>query len=93
MEKSLFTAQKSLKKVLKIMNKIRLVNFLKILYSDEVVKIYKLGKNKLEGYTYICSSNPKDLLESNGVFVIDTNIYVTSVVIQSDKDYGYVLEI
>lgn len=93
MEKSLFTVQKTLKKVLKIMNKIRLVDFLKILYSDEVVKIYKIGKNKLEGYTYICASNPKDLLESDGVFVIDTNIYVTSVVIKADKEYGHVLEI
>ena len=75
------------------MNKIRLVDFLKILYSDEVVKIYKLGTNKLEGYTYICASNPTDLLESDGVFVIDTNIYVTSVIIMLDKEYGHVIEI
>lgn len=75
------------------MNEIRLVDLLKIVYSDEIVRIYKQGKNKLEGYTYICVSNPKDLLESDGVFVIDTNIYVTSIKFISDKEYGYVLEI
>lgn len=79
--------------MLKIMNEIRLVDFLKIVYSDEVVRIYKQGKNKLEGYTYICASNPTDLLESDGVFVIDPNIYVTSIMYRQDKEYGYVLEI
>ena len=71
------------------MNEIRLVDFLKIVYSDEVVKIYKQG----EDYTYICTSNPTDLLESDGVYVIDTDIYVTSIMYRPDKEYGYVLEI
>lgn len=75
------------------MNKIRLVDFLKIVYRDEVIKIYKQGNSKLEGYTYICASNPTDLLESDGIFVIDINIYVTSIIYRQDKEYGYVLEI
>lgn len=95
MEKSLFTALKSLKEVLKIMNNIKLLDLLKTLYKDELVRIYMERPHKSEGYRYLTTRTAYDILEDEeDEYLLDSDIRVTTITIAYDCDYGCkVLEI
>lgn len=72
------------------MNKIRLVDFLKILYSDEVVKIYMEREHKSEAYRYLTTKPVYDILEDEeDEYLLDSDIRVTNVSISYDSDYGF----
>lgn len=47
------------------MNNITLLDLLKILYKDEVLKIYMERPHKIEGYRYITTNSPEDILKDD----------------------------
>lgn len=70
------------------MSNIILAELLSVIDNYDIVRIY------MEGYKYITTSSPKDILEgSDFIFLIDSNIRVTYVEICYDYEYGEVLEI
>lgn len=76
------------------MNSIKLASLLLILYPDEIVKIYKERKHKLEGYQYLITKPANDILEDDeDEYLLDSDLRVTKVIVMPDHDYGYVLEI
>ena len=77
------------------MNNITLLDLLKILYKDELVKIYMERPHKSEGYRYLTTSTAYDILEDdNNEYLLDSDIRVTTISISYDSDYGCkVLEI
>lgn len=76
------------------MNSIILEKLLLILYTDEIVKIYKERKHKSEGYQYLITKPANDILEDDeDEYLLDSDLCVTKVVVMPDHDYGYVLEI
>ena len=76
------------------MNNITLLELLKILYKDELLKIYKEREHKSEGYQYLTTKPAHDILEDDvDDYLLDSDLRVTSVSVMPDNDYGYVLEI
>ena len=77
------------------MNNITLLDLLKILYKDELVRIYMERKHKSEGYRYLTTRTAYDILEDdNNEYLLDSDIRVTTISISYDSDYGCkVLEI
>ena len=70
------------------MSNIILAELLSVIDNYDKVRIY------MQGYKYITTASPKDILEgSDFIFLIDSNIRVTYVEISYDYDYGEVLEI
>lgn len=77
------------------MNNITLLDLLKILYKDEIVKIYMERLHKSEGYRYLTTIPAYDILEDEeNEYLLDSDIRVTNISIAYDCDYGCkVLEI
>lgn len=76
------------------MNKIILADLLKILYRDELLKIYMEKPHKSEGYSYITTNSVEDILEDDELdYLLDNEIRVVTCEIRHDPDYGFVLEI
>lgn len=76
------------------MNKITLLDLLKILYKDELLKIYMERHNKSEGYSYITTNSVEDILKDDELdYLLDDEIRVVTCEIRHDPDYGFVLDI
>lgn len=76
------------------MNSIKLEKLLRILYPDEIVKIYKEREHKSEAYRYLTTKTAYELLEDEDESLLDSDIRVTNISIAYDSDYGCkVLEI
>lgn len=80
------------------MNNITLLDLLKILYRDEIVKIYMERPNKSEVCSYITSYITTDSVEyilkdDELDYLLDNEIRVVTAEIKLDHDYGFVLEI
>lgn len=76
------------------MNKITLLDLLKILYKDELLKIYMERPHKSEGYSYITTNSVEDILIDDELdYLLDDEIRVVTCEIRHDPDYGFVLEI
>lgn len=76
------------------MNNITLVDLLKILYKDEILKIYMERPHKSEGYRYITIPTPEEIFKDDELdYLLDNEIRVVTVEIRHDHDYGFVLEI
>ena len=76
------------------MNNITLSDLLKILYKDELLKIYIGIPHKSEGYSYITTNSAEDILEDDELdFLLDNEIRVVTCEIRHDPDYGFLLEI
>lgn len=76
------------------MNNITLLDLLKILYKDEIVKIYMERPHKSEGYRYLTTMTAYDILEDDETdYLLDNEIRVVTATIIHDHDYGIVLEI
>ena len=71
------------------MNNITLLDLLKILYKDELVRIYMERPHKSEGYRYLTTRTAYDILEDdNNEYLLDSDIRVTTISISYDSDYG-----
>ena len=76
------------------MNNITLLDLLKILYKDLIVKIYMERPHKSEGYSYITTDSVLYILKDDeSEYLLDNDIRVVSADIIHDHDYGIVLEI
>ena len=77
------------------MNNITLLDLLKIIYKDEIVRIYMERPHKSEGFQYLTTASPKDILEDEEEeYLLDSDLRVTCVSMMYDDDYqGQVLEI
>lgn len=76
------------------MNNITLLELLKILYKDELLKIYMERLHKSEGYMYITTTTPEEIFKDDELdYLLDNEIRVVSAEIRHDHDYGFVLEI
>ena len=76
------------------MNKITLLDLLKILYRDELLKIFMERPHKSEGYSYITTNSVEDILEDDELdYLLDNEIRVVICEIKHDPDYGFVLNI
>ena len=77
------------------MNNIKLLDLLKILYKDELLKIYMERPHKSEGFKYLTTSSPRYILEDEEEeYLLDSDLRVTGVSMMYDNDYqGQVLEI
>lgn len=74
------------------MNNITLLDLLKILYKDELLKIYMERPHKSEGY--ITTNSVEDILKDDELdFLLDNEIRVVTCEIRHDPDYGFVLKI
>ena len=74
--------------------KITLLDLLKILYRDELLKIYMERPHKSEGYSYITTNSVEDILEDDELdYLLDNEIRVVTCEIRHDPDYGFLLEI
>lgn len=76
------------------MNNITLLDLLKILYKDEILKIYIEIPHKSEEYSYITTNSVEDILEDDELdYLLDNEIRVVNCEIRHDPDYFFVLEI
>ena len=76
------------------MNNITLLDLLKILYKNEIVKIYIEIPHKSEVYSYITTDSVKHILKDDeSDYLLDNEIRVVKAEIILDNDYGFVLEI
>lgn len=76
------------------MNKITLLDLLKILYKDELLRICMERPHKSEGYSYITTNSVEDILEDDELdYLLDNEIRVVTCEIKPDPDYGFVLNI
>ena len=76
------------------MNKITLLDLLKILYKDELLKIYIEIPHKSEVYSYITTNSVECILEDDELdYLLDDEIRVVTCGIRYDPDFGFILEI
>lgn len=76
------------------MNNITLLDMLKILHKDEIVKIYMERPHKSEGYSYITTDSVEYILKDDeSDYLLDNEIRVVKAELIPDHDYGIVLEI
>lgn len=76
------------------MNKITLLDLLKILYKDELLKIYMERPHKSEGYMYITTTTSEEIFRDDELdYLLDNEIRVVTAEIKHDSDYGFVLQI
>ena len=76
------------------MNKIILLDLLKIMYKDELLKIYMERPHKSQGYSYITTNTVEDILIDDELdYLLDNEIRVVTCEIKPDPDYGFVVEI
>lgn len=77
-----------------IMNNITLLDLLKILYRDEIVKIYMEIPNKAGCYSYITTDSVEYILKDDeSEYLLDNEIRVVTAEIYHDHDYGIILKI
>lgn len=76
------------------MSNIYLKDFIRVIDTHEVVKIYKECKHKSEGYKHIITCDPIDILvECEGLYVLNNNLIVVNVSTKEDPDFGEVISI
>lgn len=77
------------------MNNIILKDLLEVISEMDIVKIYIERKHKSEGFQYLTTSSPKDILEDEEEdYLLDSDLRVTGVSMIYANDYqGQVLEI
>lgn len=76
------------------MNNIILLDLLKIIYKDEILKIYMERPHKSEGYRYITTNTAEGIFEDDLYdYLLDSEIRVVHAEITHDHDCGIVLEI
>lgn len=74
------------------MNKIILKDLLEVISEFDIVRIYKEREHKSEGFQYLTTANPIDILEDEE-YLLDSDLRVTGVSIMFDTERGQVLEI
>lgn len=77
------------------MNNIILKDLLEVISEMDIVKIYIERKHKSEGFQYLTTSSPKDILEDEEEeYLLDSDLRVTGVSMIYANDYqGQVLKI
>lgn len=76
------------------MNNIILKDLLEVISELDIVKIYIERKHKSEGFQYLTTASPKDILEDEEEeYLLDSDLRVTGVSMMYDYDCGQVLEI
>ena len=76
------------------MNKIILKDVLEVICEYDLVKIFMERKHKSEGYDYLTTKSPKDILEDDeDEYLLDSNIRVTELKTMHDDDHGEIIEI
>lgn len=76
------------------MNNIILKDLLEVISEFDIVKIYIERKHKSEGFQYLTTASPKDILEDEEEeYLLDSDLRVTGVSMMYDYDYGQVIEI
>ena len=76
------------------MNNIILKDLLQVISEYDIVRIYKEREHKLEGFQYLITESPRDILEDDETeYLLDSDLRVTGVSIMYDHDYEQVLEI
>lgn len=77
------------------MSNIILKDLLEVISELDIVKIYIEGKHKSEGFHYLTTASPKDILEDEEEeYLLDSDLRVTGFSMLYDNDYqGQVLEI
>lgn len=84
---------KTLKKGLKIMNNIILKDLLEVISEYDLVRIFMEREHKSEGFQYLTTASPIDILEDEEDYLLDSDLRVTGVSIMFDPERGQVLEI
>lgn len=76
------------------MNNIILKELLEVISEWDIVKIYKERDHKSEGFQYLTTASPRDILEDDEEeYLLDSDLRVTGVSIMFDTERGQVLEI
>ena len=76
------------------MNNIILKDLLEVISELDIVKIYIERKHKSEGFQYLTTASPKDILEDEEEeYLLDSDLRVTGVSMMYDKYWQQVLEI
>ena len=76
------------------MNKIILKDLLEVICEYDLVKIYMERKHKYEGYNYLTTKSPKDILDDDeDEYLLDSDIRVTELRAMHDDDCGEIIEI
>ena len=76
------------------MNNIILKDLLEVISELDIVKIYIERKHKSEGFQYLTTASPKDILEDEEEeYLLDSDLRVTGVSMYDNDYQGQVLEI
>lgn len=76
------------------MNNIILKDLLEVISELDIVKIYIERKHKSEGFQYLTTASPRDILEDEEEeYLLDSDLRVTGVSMMYDYYQGQVLEI
>lgn len=76
------------------MNNIILKDLLEVISEFDIVKIYIERKHKSEGFQYLTTASPKDILEDEeDEYLLDSDLRVTGVSMTYDNDYKGQIEI
>lgn len=76
------------------MNNIILKDLLKVISEMDIVKIYIERKHKSEGFQYLTTATPRDILEDEEEeYLLDSDLRVTGVSMTYDDDYQGQIEI
>lgn len=76
------------------MNNIILKDLLEVISELDIVKIYIERKHKSEGFQYLTTASPKDILENEDEeYLLDSDLRVTGVSMMYDNYLQQVLEI
>ena len=72
------------------MNNIILKDLLEVISEWDIVKIYIEKEHKFQ---YLTTASPRDILEDDEEYLLDSDLRVTGVSIMFDTERGQVLEI
>ena len=76
------------------MNNIILKDLLEVISELDIVKIYIERKHKSEGFQYLTTASPKDILEDEEEeYLLDSDLRVTGISMYDNDYQGQVLEI
>lgn len=76
------------------MNKIILKDLLEVISEYDLVRIYKERNHKSEGFQYLTTISPVDILEDEDEeYLLESDLRVSGVSIMFDPERGQVLEI
>ena len=75
------------------MNNIILKDLLEVVSEYDLVRIFKEIEQKSEHFQYLTTASPRDILEDDEEYLLDSDLRVTGVSIMFDTERGQVLEI